>query len=95
VDPMAEKFSMVSPYNYALNSPLKVIDPNSMEALPLDGQMTFSGYLGDDGLGNYSGSRKGDKPKKDEKNIIPSMKTKYPHYALVIGMYFIPFQIQL
>lgn len=51
VDPLAEKFVGLSPCNYALNSPVNVIDPDGMEAIPLDGQVTFGGYVGDDGTG--------------------------------------------
>ena len=31
VDPLADKWNMVSPYNYVLNNPLKFVDPNGKD----------------------------------------------------------------
>jgi hypothetical protein len=83
VDPLAEKFVGHSPYNYALNSPLNVIDPDGMEALPLDGQVTFGGYVGDDGNGNYSGTTQGTDPKKKSESQIDRGKNNSPDSNII------------
>ena len=38
-------------------------DPDGMESRGIDGSVTFNGYVGDDGTGNFVGTTQGDKPK--------------------------------
>lgn len=44
VDPLADKFPGYSPYNYVLNNPLKIVDPNGMDTLYFNNQ---GNYLSD------------------------------------------------
>jgi RHS repeat-associated protein len=46
VDPMADKYPSISPYNYCMWNPVKLVDPNGME---VDDYFSYTGkYLGSD-----------------------------------------------
>ena len=59
IDAMASKFASHSLYNYTLNNPLNVIDPDGNESRDIWGNTTFNGFVGDDGSGNFVGSTGG------------------------------------
>jgi RHS repeat-associated protein len=49
VDPMADKYPNISPYNYCMWNPVRVIDPNGMDTIVFDGDGNFSNRIKADG----------------------------------------------
>ena len=59
-DIMMEKFNSLTNYNFTLNNPINIIDPDGNEARDIWGNTTFQGFVGDDGSGNFVGSTSDD-----------------------------------
>ena len=49
VDPMSDKYPNISPYNYCMWNPIKVVDPNGMDTIVFDGDGNFSNRIKADG----------------------------------------------
>ena len=53
VDPLADKYPQISPYNYCMWNPIKLIDPNGMDTIVFDADGNFSHKI--EALGNHMG----------------------------------------
>ena len=78
IDAMASKFASHSLYNYALNRPLNIIDPDGNESRDIWGNTTFNGFVGDDGNGNFVGSTGGGGDDKEKGKKKEDGKKKEP-----------------
>jgi len=100
IDAMASKFSSHTLYNYALNNPLVIIDPDGNESRDIWGNTTFNGFVGDDRSGNFVGTiaggggddkEKGKKQGEEKNRDRPLLRedgtkiTDYDYYILGEG----------
>ena len=49
VDPLSDKYPSITPYNYCMWNPIKVVDPNGMDTIVFDGNGNFSNRIKADG----------------------------------------------
>jgi len=72
LDPMSSKYTSYSPYNYALNNPISLLDPNGMDVEEFSWGTRYTGTDAQEAFrqlqGSNSGSRDNNGDKDKEKN---------------------------